>query len=257
MTTAVLASKIYNKNQLITVDEHLKTLFKGLKVQIENIKLTTNNWIKLDFSGEDEKAALSYIEKEFGICPNHIENVKKFSTLKGYLTDLGESKDEIRVDIGVFYPQKSYVVIPLRRLQAQLADGRKTALSKMAELYGFLENTPIIIKITGLSENYAEAEIAEVQLATYKRWIKTLFDRLIVIGASQQEIRKALKNAKCQNDIIKIEPLGLFEHAVVCKLGTDAVGLIPKMGKHLSDAKLEAFKPKTLIDLFENQNIIK
>lgn len=257
MTTVVLASKIYSGNQLTIVEEHLKTLLKGLRVQIENIEPTTNNRVKLDLFGEDEKAALSYIEKEIGLCPKHIENVKKFSTLKGYLTDLGESRDEITADIGVFSPKILYAVVPLQRLQAQLADGRKIALLKMVDLYGFLENMPITIKTTNLSENHIEAEIAETQLATYKRWAKSLLDRLIIVGASQQEIRRALKNAKCQSDILTVEPIGLFEHAVVCKLGTDAVGLIPKIGKHLQAAKLEAFKPKTLLELFGTIHFIK
>lgn len=255
MTTVVFSSKIYNENQLALVEDHLKTLFKGLMVKIEKIEITVGNRIQVAFHGEDEKAALNFLENEIGLSPARIEALKKFSTVKGYITSL--DADEITVDVGVVHPKTLGAVVPLQRLQAQLADGRKIALQKIAELYGLAENIPVIVKITGLSENCIEAELAEAHLATYRKWVKTLFDRLVVLGASQQEIRNALKNAKCQGDIISIEPLGLFEHAVVCKLGTDAVGMIPKIGKHLSDAKLEVFKPKAILEFFGNLCIIK
>lgn len=257
MTTVVLASKIYRESQLDNVEEYLKTLLKGLRVKIESIEIAASSRIRASFSGEDEKAALSLVEKEIGLSPTKIEDLKKFSTVKGYITRLSENKDELHIDIGVAFPKALTATIPLQRLQAQLADGRKIALQKIAELYGLSDNMPITVKITNLSESHIEAELAEAQLATYRRWIKSLLDRLVILGASQPEIRKAVRNAKCQGDIVAIEPLGLFEHSAACKFGTDAVGLISKIGKHLQNTKLEAFKPKILATFFKNFNIIK
>jgi len=255
MTTVVLSSKIYNDKQLVYVEEYLKRLFKGLMVRIENIEITVDSRIRVIFHGEDKKVALNYLEREVGLSPTRLEALKKFSTVKGYVTKLG--LDEIFVDIGVVFPKTLDVSVPLQRLQAQLADGRKIAMQKMTELYGLTENMPLTVKITSLSENHVEAELAETQLAIYRRWVKTLFDRLIVLGASQPETWKAIKNARCQSDIITIEPLGLFEHAIVCKLGTDAVGLIPKIGKHLPNTKLEIFKPKTILEFLGTTSIIQ
>ncbi|MEM2440636.1 MAG: DUF2110 family protein, partial [Candidatus Bathyarchaeia archaeon] len=234
MITVVLASKIYTEKQLPNVEEHLKTLFKGLKVKLESIEITTDSRIQVAFSGEDEKAALRLIEKEVGLSPTRIENLRRFSTVRGYIANLGKSK-EVSVDIGVTYPKTLNATVPLQRLQAQLADGRRIALQKIAELYSLSTNMPITVKVTSLSENSIEAELAQAQLSTYRKWIKSIFDRLIILGASIQEVRKAIKHAGCQNDIITVESLGLFEHAVVCKLGTDAIGLIPKVGKHLQN----------------------
>ena len=248
MTTVVLSSKIYDADQLAYVEGYLKTLFKGLMVKIENIEITVDGRIQVVFHGEDGKVALNYLEKEVGLSPIRLEALKKFSTVKGYITKLGV--DEISVDIGVIFPKTLDASVPLQRLQAQLADGRKIAMQRMAELYGLTENMPLTVKITSLCEDHVEADLAETQLATYKRWVKTLFDRLMVLGASQSETWKAIKNARCQSDIITIEPLGLFEHAIVCKLGTDAVGLIPKIGKHLPNTKLEVFKPKMILEFF-------
>ncbi|MEM0057361.1 MAG: DUF2110 family protein [Candidatus Bathyarchaeia archaeon] len=257
MITAVLASKIYNENQLPYVEEYLKNLFKGLNVKVEHVEITVDSRIRVTFSGEDEKAALKLIEKEMGLSPTSVENLKKFSRVKGYIANMGKSKEELSIDIGVIHPKTLNATIPLQRLQAQLTDGRKVALQKIAEFYSLSDNTPITIKITNLTGSGIEAELDESQLSTYRRWIKSMLDRLLVLGASIQEARKAIKYARCRNDIVALEPLGLFEHAITCKLGTDAVGLIPKIGKHLQNAKLETFKPKTLIEFFGSPNIIK
>jgi hypothetical protein len=40
--------------------------------------------------------------------------------------------------------------------------------------------------------------------------------------------------------------LGLFEHALVCKLGTDAVGLISKVGRGLRNARFVVFSPRKI-----------
>jgi len=251
MPTVMLLSKIYSNHQLKLVEDYVKSSFKGLKVRMESVETTINNWVQITFYGEDEKAALSYLENEIGLCPVHMESLKRLSAMKGYLTSLGKSKDEICVDIGIISPKTVYATIPLQQLQAQLADGRKIALKKLAEFYGFWENLPLTVKVIELNENHIEATIAETQLKLYKRWVKSLLDRLIILGAPRYEIRKALKDSKCQNDIVEIESLGLFEYAVACKLGTDAVGLIPKIGKHLPNATLRTFNPKTLLELFQ------
>ncbi|MEM2202553.1 MAG: DUF2110 family protein [Candidatus Bathyarchaeia archaeon] len=255
MIAVVLSTKIYSEDQLTHVEDYLRMLFKGLVVRVENLEITVDNRIQVAFQGEDEKAALNLLEKEVGLSPTSLGALKKFSTAKGYIAKLSEGY--ITVDVGVVFPKTLEATVPLQRLQAQLADGRKIATKKIAELYGLTENMPVTVKITSLGKDSIEAELAETQLTTYRRWIKSLFDRLIVLGASQQEIRKAIKNARCQGDITTIESMGLFEHTVACKLGTDAVGLIPKIGKHLQNVKLEALKPKTIINFFENFNIIK
>ncbi|MEM2767659.1 MAG: DUF2110 family protein [Candidatus Bathyarchaeia archaeon] len=250
MPTVTLLTKIYQSHQVKIVEGHIKALFKGLKVNLEGVNITAQNRIQITFSGEDEEAALSYLEKEIGLCPTSIENVRKFSTVKGHITWLGKSKEEICVDVGLTSPKTIYAIIPLLRLQAQLADGRKIALKKLSELFGLCENLPVNIKVTGVKEDCVEAEMAEEQLRLYRKWAKTLLDRLIVIGASKEEVKNALKDSRSQGDIVEVESLGLFEHAIVCKLGTDSVGLIPKVGKKLPSAALTPFIPKKLLDFF-------
>jgi len=252
MPTVTLSAKIYNDNQLKLVEEHLKSSLKGLKVKIEKIQATIQGWIQVTFSGEDEKVALNYLENTIGLCPTHAGNLTRFSTVRGYIMGLSKSEDQLQLDIGLMLPKMMNATISLRHLQAQLADGRKIALKKIAELYGFCENIPLTAKIIHLSKDCIEATLSENQLKLYKRWTKSLLDKLVVLGASQQEIRTALKDARCLNDVVGIEQLGLFEHAITCKLGTDAVGLIPKVGKKLTTATLSVFSPKKILELLPN-----
>jgi hypothetical protein len=39
----------------------------------------------------------------------------------------------------------------------------------------------------------------------------------------------------------------MFEHALTCKLGTDATGLIPKIGRYMRNAAFIVFNPKKII----------
>ena len=152
------------------------------------------------------------------------------------------------MDVGVFEPKVVHAIIPLRRLQAQLMGGRKIGLGKIAELFGFCKGLPVSVKVTRLSEeeSFIEAELSALQVEKYEGWRESLLDRLIVLGSSLYEVKITLDYARLNRDIISVEPLGMFEHALACKLGTDAAGLIPKIGRALKDAKFTVFNPKRL-----------
>ncbi len=65
-------------------------------------------------------------------------------------------------------------------------------------------------------------------------------------------MKDALEYAKLNRDIINVEPSGVFEHALTCKLGTDAAGLIPKIGRILKNAKFAVFNPRRIRAFLES-----
>jgi hypothetical protein len=253
MTTLTLLTRIYNVNQLKQVDNALKLSFEGLDVEAKILGVAADRWVQIALSGEDEGIAASYINKEMGLCPTNFENVKKFSTLNGYVTNFEKSREELSIDVGVFQPKLVHATIPLGHLQAQLVDGRKTALRKIAELFGFCEDLPLNVKVTRVNEeeNRIEAELSTRQVEKYVVWQESLLDRLIVLGAPLYEVKRTLEYAKLNRDVISVEPLGMFEHALTCKLGTDAAGLIPKIGRILKNAKFTVFKPRKISEFLE------
>lgn len=257
MPTVTLLAKVYNDSQPKLVDKFLKSMLKDLKVKIEIRGVTSRRWVQITVSGEDKRVALRYLADEIGLCLTHLERVERFSTIKGRITALNKSRIELYVDIGVFSPNTVDATIPLQHLQAQLVDGRKVALKKLAELFGFCENLPLTVKIYNVDKesSHVEAMLSERQLTLYEGWTKSLLDRLIVLGASFNEVMLALKRTRCNRDVVNIETLGLFEHAIVCKLGTDAVGLIPKIGKNLRNASFSTFNPRRIIEFLGDYSI--
>jgi hypothetical protein len=61
-----------------------------------------------------------------------------------------------------------------------------------------------------------------------------------------------VKSAGFERDVVDIEPLGIFESAVACKLGTDAVGLIPRIGRTLRNAAFATFSPRKIRAFLES-----
>lgn len=251
MPKITLLQKIYGSNKPEDFQEAFNDLFKQLKVKIEICGVTPRGWLQIEISGEDQKFALNYLQKHFGLCPEKLGNLTRFSTIRGRITHLGKSKTQLRVDIGVFNPKNLDAVVPLRNLQAQLLDRKKFALQTIIELFGLAENFPLTVKICDVAQENGtvSAALSEQQISTFSRWTKILLDRLLVFGASLPAVEYAVRKSGYARNVVEIETLGLLEHAVVCKLGTQAIGLISKIGKLLPAAMLTVFSPAKIIKL--------
>jgi len=255
MTTLTLLVYASNLGQVKQIDELLKTQFEGLDVEVKVLTNTANRWIQVSVSGEDEAIATSYINKEIGTCPTSLENAKNYPVLKGYISKLDLSKQELLVDVGIFEPEKILAVIPLECLQAQLVDGRKADLKKIAETYGFAERVPLSIKplsLDGEETEVLQAELSMKQVEKLHTWQQSLLDRLIILGASKDTIENVLERTRLNRDVIEIETLGMFEHALTCKLGTDATGLISIIGRYMRNSVFVVFNAKKSIDFFRD-----
>ena len=251
MATLTLLVKASNAGQLKQVDDLLKSEFENLDLEVKVLGNPVNRWVQVSLSGEDEVIATSYINKNIGTCPINIKNVDKFSVLKGYISKVDTDNEELKVDVGVFEPKIIQATIPLAYLQVQLADGRKVDLKKISEVYGFHANLPISIKaisLNGEEDKLLQAELSTAQIEKIRLWQQSLLDRLIILGSSLGGIETVLERTRLNRDVIGTEALGMFEHALTCKLGTDATGLIPKIGRYMRNAAFIVFNPKKIID---------
>jgi hypothetical protein len=256
MTILTLLVKASNSGQLKQIGDLLKSEFENLDLEVKVLGNPVNKWVQVSLSGEDEVIATSYINKKLGTCPISIKNVNKFSVLKGYISKVDTAKQELKVDVGVFEPKITQATIPLAYLQAQLADGRKVALKKISEIYGFNENLPLsikVIRINGEEDEVLQAELSMEQIEKIRLWQQSLLDRLIILGSSLGEIETVLERTRLNRDVIGTEALGMFEHALTCKLGTDATGLIPKIGRYMRNAAFIVFNPKKIIGFLGEQ----
>ncbi len=249
MTTYTLLAKIYGSNQRKQIGDSVAALFEGLSVEATVTGEPNEAWMLVTISGEDEEIAKNLLTRDFGFCPTELKNVKADLALKGYVVHLAESKDKLLVDIGVFQPKTVYAAVSLANLQRQLADGKKLPLKRIAEMWGLCENLPLTIKVAS-QEIKDEAFLAELSPEQTKRlmcWRDSLLDRLLVLGTSAEQVKLTVQSSGLERDVIDIETLGMFEHALVCKLGTDAAGLVGRLGSKLRKARFTVFNPKPLV----------
>ncbi len=252
MPTVTLLEKTYGSFAPKTFEPFFSSLCKGLKVRLRVVSKTDRGWVQIEVSGDDEIAALRFIDEKCGLAPVSLDRLKKFSVIRGRVVFSEKNHKALSVDIGVFYPKACDAVVPLEKLQSQLVDGKKIPLRRIIESFCLHDNMPLEVKIANrvnAQNTSMEAEFSEEQLSQFSQWIGSRVDRLLIFGALFPDVEYAVKASKHSRDIIRIESLSLLEHAVLCKLGTDAVGLIPKLGRLLSDALLFPFSPRKILQL--------
>lgn len=248
MTTITLLEKEYGSFSSQALETTLLSMCKGLRANIRVQGKTTRDWIRIEIKGEDESVALKLLDREIGLAPVSADEVGRFSAVRGKVIDSEKSAIELHVDVGVFSPRVCEAVIPLQRLQAQLVDGKNLPLQRIITLFCLHDFVPLYVKIiTDLKrKSWWNAELSEKQLSRFSDWLSSSLDRLIVLGASRSEVEEAAKRTGHFRDLVKIDPLGALEHVIICKLGTDAVGLIPKFGPHLRRASFVPFSPRRI-----------
>jgi hypothetical protein len=225
----------------------LQATFEDLDAQIQVLDKPVNRWVKVEVTGEDESVAKSYIAKQIGVCPTSLEEVTVNTELKGYIQKIN-APEGLTVDVGILEPKPVYVHIPLTTLQAQLRKGEEIPLKKIAELFALSTDLPISIKVKNIHavENIIEAELSSSQVEMFKNWQDSLLDRLIILGTTTDDVASTLERTRLNRDVISIEALGLFEQVLTCKLGTDATGLIPRIGRYMRNTQLLVFNPKKI-----------
>jgi hypothetical protein len=246
--TVTLREKLYGKSSLNLFEKQLWSLCEGLQTTVKVVELTNRGWVHVNISGEDETVALNLLEEKFGFVPIELKNVEIGTVQKGKIVAFRKSSREIYVDIGVFVPKPIDASILLPHLQTQLIDGKQLQLQLIAKLFCLVSNFPlgILIKRFDDKQNRFVTELSEKQIALFSEWTCTNLEKLVIIGAFFESVEKAVKMSGHLRDVAEIESLGLLEQAVVCKLGTYAAGLIPKIGRLLPSAALEVFSPKDI-----------
>ena len=256
MAIVTLLEKVYGRRSAKEFQRTFAEMCRGLNVELKVLTCAPRGWIRLEVKGEDEKAALNFLKEEVGLAPVSIKNIRRGDIIRGRVIS-SKSKIELKLDLGVYEPEMIDATVPLRHLQAQLADGKKLALKTIIELYGLYPNLPLEVKVHRLDveSELIEAHLSENQILLFDSWIRQTLERLIILGVTREEIEYAIKTLRLSRDIYAIESLGLLEHAIICKLGTEARGLIPKLGPKLQNAVLTPFTPTKIQKTIERKTL--
>jgi len=249
MSTITLLEKAYgrySKSAIRSLRQTLTELCNGLKVDLSVLGRTERGWIQIQISGEDEAVVTKCLERDFGLAPVFIDNMNANSTIRGKIIASGQVGYGLYVDIGVFSPEICDALYPLYKMRLQLAKGKKISVNQIIEKFCLFDNFPIEVFVEKIDpeKREVEVELSKKQLSIFKDWVSSQLDRVIVLGATRAHIKRALLKTKHFQDIIEIQRLGLLEHAVICKKGTYAPGIISRIGPLLPKTPLYAFHPK-------------
>ena len=135
MPTVTVLEKLYGSGSPETFEKAYSSLVSGLKVHLSFVGTTNRGWVQIEVSGEDETAALSFLNREIRLAPVSLSNLEKFSVIRGKVIFSSKSEGELNVDLGVFSPNVCDAVIPVQQLHAQLADGKGLPLQRLVELF--------------------------------------------------------------------------------------------------------------------------
>ncbi len=257
MPTITLLDKIYGSNSVASLKNSYSSTVEGLEVKLQLKGKTDRGWIQLDVSGNDTPVALSLLEQKIGLAPRSVDELQKFSVIKGRIVSLTQKSKELQVDLGIVSPKPVDATILQKDLQAQLTDGKEVAFQELIKLFCLFNNFPVEVKLmekVNKNGSTVRAIFSEGQISLFRGWVGSRLDRLIILGTSRSKVKIAVKGSRIFRDIITTESVGALEHVVLCKLGTDAVGLIPKLGRYFkSSVVLVPFSPKKIIKKIGNQ----
>ncbi|MGA2784874.1 MAG: DUF2110 family protein [Candidatus Bathyarchaeia archaeon] len=203
-------------------------------------------WTVLDVTGDDTEIFIELVSREFGLAPSNHSGIEIYGNYRGTVRSFNS---DLIVDIGIEEPEPAYVRVKLSSLRAQLADGRGWVPAReISELYCLVPGTPISIRVTKLAHNETEYEgwLSDSQTSQFSDWLNCGLERVQVYDCLKSRLHFAISRAKLERDIVSTEQLNLTTHSVLCKIGTDAIGVIPSLGFTIRQSELKAFIPKRI-----------
>jgi hypothetical protein len=227
------------------LENRLRKLASNLEVSFEVEGVTSNDFLRIGVKGPDLEVFTELIRRKLGLAPAQISDLEVNDNIKAYPTGIDAKQQMIEVEIGpVSINFRSEIT--KEALMAQLCDGRSFPVERVARTFCIQEGVPIEVRITSIHSDRRniEAWISDDQISRFEEWRRQRYHRIIAVGGLQDRIDKAIRLSKIERDIAEVEELSLMSHMLVCKLGTEAPGIIAKIGRYMGDFKLYAFLPE-------------
>jgi hypothetical protein len=213
---------------------------RGLRVDWEIV--AHQQWLKVRARGEDAETFLNLLTEKFGRAPVLRSKVERWDILKGFITGSGRVGFGVYVDIGILEPTRKDALYPLHRMRAQLSDGASKSSREILQEQGLADYFPVNVIVTELQGENVTVELADSTRDQLLEWNRLLFDRVIAAGIGRDYAEKVVQSANLGLDVIRIETLSLLVQCLICKLDTDAPGVIAKVGSRLRGVGLTAFR---------------
>jgi hypothetical protein len=216
---------------------------EGLNVESEfNLE---EYWLQIRTKGEDADAFLNLVKQEYGEAPISRSNLEKWDLVNGFVTGAGRVGYGVYIDIGILEPTPKDALYPLHRMRAQLAEGEPKSARDILDANALVDYVPLKMIVTELENENISVELTDDARDILVSWRKYPFDRVIVVGADRTLLEKAVRTAGLEGDIAKVETLSIFVQSLLCKIGTDAPGVIAKIGVKLPGISLKSYRTPT------------
>jgi len=260
--TLTLAEKLYGprvnegKQALLSI---LFELVKGLNLQVKVSEVSLRGWVSVQIDGQDMDVAENLVERVIGVTLGRLGAHHPSMNVKGRIVEGVEKDLGIYVDVGITEPESVDAFIPLSVLRRQLADGKNLGVEAVKELWSLQNRLPVYVHLTTVDADAmrVEAELSERQLSLFDEWVNVGLDRVLIAGTTVRRVKETMKLTHHLGDIVKIDRLGLLESSAVCKMGTDAPGIIHAVGKVLPDVSLRSFRPSKISKVLGKNDIVE
>lgn len=235
------------KNFQAELDKALRAVKGELGASVRLDGFSRNGWARLVLEGEDSDVLRELLARDLGQAYTNVANLEPHGVYPGIVS--GEADNCLEVDIGIETPRPMNVKVGLAALRAQLGDGKPLRSNEIIHEYCLVPGSRTTVRLTRLEPEIQSVEgwFADSQIERFSSLIATGLDRIQITDCFRQEVENAVKKSRIERDTVSIESETLTAQSIVCKLGTDAVGLIPKLGKILRNRKLDPFIPRRIL----------
>ena len=227
------------------LEKAFSELKSDLSASAKLVGTSRKGWARVDVSGDDEEVLGELVIRKFGLARTDMNEVDGQGVYDGIVVT--STSENLQLDLGIETPRPLNVTIPLSVLRAQLTDGRQVAYRSITESYCLSAGVKVSTRITGKKPEEIEAWLSDEQISRFFGWFETGLDRIVVFDCFKQQLESAIAKTQLSRDIIYVEPITLTTQVAVCKLGTDAIGLMPKLGSNLKKHGLKPFIPRRII----------
>ncbi len=224
--------------------EEFKNLTKDLSVNLDNIGFDRYGWVYVDFSGADSELLTEIFKRKCGIANTNISALNKEEIIRGIVVDSTVGYG-IYVDVCLRSSSQTDALYPLHVMRSQLAYGEKVPARQISKHFCLEEGFPLEVRVTNIDKGSRkiDVELSDRQVSYFNDWIRFPFDRVILIGCSRSDLENTVERSGLRRDIANIESLSLTTQVLICKLGTQAPGVISSIGPHLKGINARAFQP--------------
>jgi len=231
------------KDFKVRLEKKLELLKGELTASLAVVGFSTSGWAQVNITGADSEIVAHLVSNKFGTAVTALREIQSPGVYPAVIETSNERGLKFDVGLGA---ELLDCTIPTRTLLVQLADGKTIRLRQLFECYSLYPGVRISVRFTGKGDSGIEYWLSDEYLDHLSRWVKSGLDRILAFDCYLEDAESAVLNAHLTRDVVAIEPVTLSLQTVVCKLGTDAVGLIPKLGRILRRHKLTPFQPKKI-----------